>query len=178
MAYVGFVDPSGGRSDSMTLGIAHAEGERVFLDAIRETRAPFVPAEVVTAFAAVLRSYKITKIFGDRYSAEWVADAFRREGIVYRACEFTKSELYLEALPRLNSRAVVLLDHPKLIAQLASLERRRGRGQRESIDHPTGGHDDVANAAVGAIVMAGKRKSALPMFEQPRRPVFIPLFQR
>jgi hypothetical protein len=84
----------------------------------------------------------------------------------------------LEALPRLNSCAVSLLDHPKLIAQLASLERRRGRGQRESIDHPVGGHDDVANAAMGAIVMAGKRKSSLPIYEQPRRPVFLPIFQR
>jgi hypothetical protein len=62
--YVGFVDPSGGRSDSMTMAVAHAEGDRVLLDAIRETRAPFVPAEVVTAFAATLRSYKIARSMG------------------------------------------------------------------------------------------------------------------
>ncbi len=36
--YLGFVDPSGGRSDSMTLAIAHHEGDTTVLDAIREAK--------------------------------------------------------------------------------------------------------------------------------------------
>ena len=39
--YVGFADPSGGSADSMTLAIAHAEGERAVLDAVREVKPPF-----------------------------------------------------------------------------------------------------------------------------------------
>ena len=39
--YIGFVDPSGGSSDSMTLAIAHVEKGRVILDAVRERRPPF-----------------------------------------------------------------------------------------------------------------------------------------
>jgi hypothetical protein len=34
------------------------------------------------------------------------------------------------------------------------LERRTSRGGRDSIDHAPGSHDDLANAAAGAIVAA------------------------
>lgn len=36
--YVAFVDPYGGRSDSVTLAIAHMESERVILDLVRERK--------------------------------------------------------------------------------------------------------------------------------------------
>ena len=62
--------------------------------------------------------------------------------------------LYANALPLLNSRRVELLDHPRLQAQLLGLERRTARGGRDSIDHAGGGHDDLANAACGALVAA------------------------
>src|SRR5262245_64495887 len=40
------------------------------------------------------------------------------------------------------------------------LERRTSRGGRDSIDHAPGGHDDLANAAAGAIhlVLGEKRR--------------------
>jgi hypothetical protein len=53
-----------------------------------------------------------------------------------------------------------LLDHPRLVAQLCALERRTARGGRDSIDHPPGAHDDVANAAAGALVLSGGDKTA------------------
>jgi hypothetical protein len=34
------------------------------------------------------------------------------------------------------------------------LERRTSRGGKDSIDHPPGAHDDVANAMAGAMVIA------------------------
>jgi hypothetical protein len=40
-----------------------------------------------------------------------------------------------------------------MVSQLIRLERRTGRG-RDGIDHPPGGHDDLINAAAGAVVMA------------------------
>jgi hypothetical protein len=45
--YVAFVDPSGGSSDSMTLAIAHKEGDTEVLDVLRERRPPFSPEAVV-----------------------------------------------------------------------------------------------------------------------------------
>ncbi len=55
-----------------------------------------------------------------------------------------------------NSGQVELLDHKVLRAQLEGLERRTARGGRDSIDHPPGGRDDVANAVAGAVVRAAK----------------------
>jgi hypothetical protein len=49
---------------------------------------------------------------------------------------------------------VDLLDVLRLHVQLVCLERRASRGGRDSIDHAPGAHDDLANAAAGALVRA------------------------
>ncbi|MCA6112484.1 hypothetical protein [Bradyrhizobium cenepequi] len=67
----------------------------------------------------------------------------------------SRSELYLDLLPQIMSRQVQLLDNDRLITQLVSLERRTSRGGRDIVDHPPGGHDDIANAAAGAILSMG-----------------------
>jgi hypothetical protein len=78
VAYAAFVDPSGGSADSMTLAIGHAEEDRIIIDAIRERRPPFSPADVVTEFAALLASYGISTVEGDRYGGEWPAERLWR----------------------------------------------------------------------------------------------------
>ena len=57
-------------------------------------------------------------------------------------------------LPALRSRQIELLDLPRLRNQLQSLERQTSRTGKNSVNHPPGGHDDVINAAAGALVMA------------------------
>jgi hypothetical protein len=104
--------------------------------------------------AALLKDYRISSIEGDRYAGEWVASAFRNRGIHYAHTSKSRSEIYLDALPEINSHSFRLLDHEVLINQMCALERRPSRGGRDSIDHPPGGHDDVANAALGALVLA------------------------
>jgi hypothetical protein len=80
---------------------------------------------------------------------------FRTYGIAYRVSDKTKSDIYGGGLlPLLNSGRVDLLDNQRLVTQLTSLERRTARGGRDSIDHAPGGHDDVANAAAGALLLA------------------------
>lgn len=150
--YVAFVDPSGGQHDSMTLAIAHREGQRVILDSVREFRAPFEPPIVVAEFARLIRMYEIGTVFGDRYAGQWVVDAFRQHSVLYVASERNRSEIYLDALPMLMSRECLLLDNRRLISQLAQLERRVGRSGRDSVDHMRGMQDDLANAAMGALV--------------------------
>ena len=68
--------------------------------------------------------------------------------------ERTKSEIYGELLPLLNSGRLELLDLPRLITQLLGLERRTARGGKDSIDHAPNAHDDVVNAAAGGLVLA------------------------
>jgi hypothetical protein len=156
--YSAFCDPSGGVSDSMTLAISHSEydGKRqrdiAILDALREIRAPFSPEDAVTEFAALLKSYGIKTTRGDRYAAEWVVDAFKKVGIDYQPADLSKSDIYRDFLPRLNSAEVDLLDNQRLVTQLLGLERRTARGGRDSIDHTPGGKDDLINAAAGSLV--------------------------
>ena len=153
--YSAFIDASGGSgSDSMTCGIAHMEDGRPVLDAIRERHPPFSPDEVTAEFAALLKSYGITKAESDRWGGDWVGEAFRRHGITVVPSAKPKSDIYRELLPLLNAGSCSLLDHPRLIAQLCGLERRTARGGKDSIDHAPNGHDDVANAAAGVLVLA------------------------
>ena len=77
--YAAFADPSGGKSDSMTLCIGHLSKDRiVVVDAVREVKAPFQPAPVVAEFAALLKVYRCTKIVGDKYAGEWPTERFPR----------------------------------------------------------------------------------------------------
>lgn len=152
--YKAFCDPSGGSSDSFTLAISHAEGDRMILDCVREVRPPFSPAQICSEFSETLRAYGLNEVHGDRYSGGWVVEGFQKYGVAYRVSEKSKSDLYLELLPLLNSGRVELLDHPKLVAQLANLERRTARSGKDSVDHGPGGHDDIINSAAGSLVGA------------------------
>lgn len=75
-----FADPSGGGSDSFTLGIGHMERGIAILDLLREVKPPFSPEDVVASYAEIMKSYKITKVKGDRYALQWVVEAFKSRG--------------------------------------------------------------------------------------------------
>jgi hypothetical protein len=93
--YIAFVDPSGGRSDAMTLAIAHAEGQDcAVLDMIREVKPPFNPDDVAAEFCGTLAAYRVREAWSDRYGGEWVTEAFRRRGVWVRPAEKPKSDLY------------------------------------------------------------------------------------
>jgi hypothetical protein len=163
MGYVAFTDPSGGSSDSFTLAIAHAEGERVVLDFIGERRAPFSPSSVVEEFAGVLKEYRLSRVTGDRYAGAWPTESFAAHGITYQPSELNRSELYLATLPLLNSGRVALLDNQRMATQFVGLERRTSRSGKDTVDHGRGGHDDVANAVAGALVLATKHEPEIPI---------------
>jgi hypothetical protein len=165
-SYIAFCDPSGGSSDSTTLGIAHKEGETVVLDSLRECRPPFSPETVCPDYASVIKKYRCSQTFGDRYAGEWVVEGFHKYGIHYEECEQTRTELYLNMVPLINSGSIALLDNERMMLQLVSLERKIS-SVKDRVDHPVGMHDDLANAAAGAIVMAqqGSGYSAQQSFQ-------------
>lgn len=153
--YTAFVDPSGGGADSMTMAIAHREGDIAVLDAVREEMPGANPDVVVEGFCALLKTYGIREVTGDAYAGAWVPERFKQHGVTYKKSERSKSDIYRDFLPVLNSRRVRLLNVPKLEKQLVSLERRTSRGTgKDIIDHPQqkSAHDDVANAVAGVIV--------------------------
>jgi hypothetical protein len=91
-----------------------------------------------------MKSYGVTQCRGDRYAGSWPAERFLQHGVQYYPASKTKSDLYLNFLPVLNSGRVELLDNPRCVGQLCSLERNTGRGTgKDTIDHPRGAHDDV-----------------------------------
>ncbi len=148
VVYSGFVDPSGGSADSMTLTICHREADRAIVDAIREAKPPFSPEAITAEFAVLLKSYGIKRVVGDKYAGLWPRERFETHGIVYEASAKPKSDLYSELLPLINGRRIELLDHNKAVAQICSLERRTARSGKDSIDAL--GHEDIANSIAGA----------------------------
>lgn len=79
------------------------------------------------------------------------ARRFRENGIDYKPGAKPKSDLYVGFLATLNSRRVDLLENDRLLNQLVSRERRTARSGRDSIDHPPGAHDDLANVTAGVV---------------------------
>jgi hypothetical protein len=99
-SYYGFVDPSGGASDSMTLAISHTDGEAAVLDLLAEVHPPFSPEAVVKDFCTTLKRYRIYGVTGDYYGAQWVSEQFEKNGVRYSRSEKPKSDIYLSFLPR------------------------------------------------------------------------------
>jgi hypothetical protein len=156
--YHAFVDMSGGSNDDAVLGIAHREGRQVILDALvpQSGAPPFNPRHAVTKFAELAKTYRCTQIVGDAYAGETFRRDFESHGIRYQISGKTKSEIYEDFEPILTASEVVLLDVPKLQEQLLTLVWRGTR-----IDHQSGDHDDHANAACGAVLLADGGMPAL-----------------
>ncbi len=153
--YYAFTDPAGGSGgDSWALAIGYPG----VLAAVRETQPRFSPSNVVADYVPTLRAYGITEVEGDHFAGEFPRELFRQHGITYRTSERSKSELYRECLPLLNSGQVELLDLPRLKAQFVGLERKVAPSGQETITHALGGHDDIANAAAGVLVRAARKR--------------------
>ena len=127
--YVCFVDPSGGSSDAFTLAIAHVEGKTQILDLIRERKPPF--------FHQSRSSRSSPRSFGHTAARRFTVIGMAANGqgnnsasmeSNYEPAEKSKSDLYRDLLPLINSGAVDLLEHDRLLMQFTSLERRISRG--------------------------------------------------
>jgi hypothetical protein len=160
--YSAFVDPSGGSADSFTMAIAHRDGERAVIDAVREIQPPFSPEGVIDEFANLLKGYSISRVVGDRYAGEFPREQFRKRGIEYRCSLKSKSDLFRDLLPLLNAGQITLPKSERLVNQLCGLERRVARSGKDSIDHGPGAHDDIANSVAGAAEAVSARNEIKP----------------
>jgi len=172
LRYYAFVDPAGGGQDEYTIAIGHKEDDDTVVDVLRARRG--IPAEITAEYAALLKSYRIRKVTGDKYAGSWPADEFKKHDTKYAPSEKhdtkyapsekPKSGLYLDLLPALNSGRVELPPDDRLVNQLIGLERRTARGGRDSIDHAPGGHDDRANVVAGLVSVAKRPAYDLELF--------------
>jgi hypothetical protein len=121
------------------------------VDVIRAWRAPFNPSGVVAECAALLGEYRVRSVTGDRYAGEWPREAFRGEGVQYEVAVKPKSDLYLALVSTVHGERVEIPENETMLRELRSLERRRGTSGKDRVDHPAGGHDDLANALAGVV---------------------------
>jgi len=151
--YKAFVDPSGGKSDSFTLGIGHEKHNKIIVDRLEERQSPCDPKSVTKDFSEILKEFRCFEVEGDAFAGNWCSNEFLENGIRYKNTDKSKSELYLIFQTLVLSRMVELLDAPRMSLQLQQLERKLHAGGRDTVDHPKGLHDDVANAVAGVCVI-------------------------
>jgi hypothetical protein len=155
--YTAFIDVSGGTgSDSFAAAISHPEEGKAVLDAVFERRPPFSPAAVCRELREWMQQYRLSIAIGDASAAAWVIDQLAGLGVTYQHSIRNRSEIYLNALPVFASGRVLLLENERLVNQLVSLERMTSPNGRDRID-ARHGHEDLANAVCGAIVLAAQQ---------------------
>jgi hypothetical protein len=156
--YTSFIDVSGGTgSDSFCAAVGHPEDGKAVLDAVFERRPPFSPAQVCAELRDWLQQYRLSICIGDAYAAGWVVDQLAGLGVTYQHSIRNRSEIYLNALPVFASGRVLLLENERLVNQLVSLERMTSPNGRDRID-ARHGHEDLANAVCGVIVLAAQQQ--------------------
>ena len=103
----------------------------------------------------LLKGYRIYTVEGDAYGGEFAREPLKKHGISYQLAKKPKSDLYAhhsaadaELRPRRPARS------PARIQQIIGLECHTARAGRDKIDHPPGGHDDLANAVAGLVARA------------------------
>ena len=166
IVYYAGCDASGGCNDSFTFALSHRQRDgAVVLDLLFERKAPFNPSQVVSEIADIMRQYKVVKVVGDNYAAEWTADAFSKAGVRYEKSERDRSGVYMDTLPLFTSGRVKLLDNPRMILQFSALERRTFATGRERID-PRPGHDDLANSAAISLSLASMKKGPIVISDE------------
>ena len=60
---------------------------------------------------------------------------FKDAGIKFVRSEYSKSELYLEALPLFTRGLIAIPDLPPLLKELRLLERQTHRSGKDTVDH-------------------------------------------
>lgn len=139
--YIAAMAPSGGGADAFTLAIVHVEGygaaRRVVQDVMKGwgrkgSQAPDL-GSVVREIADVLTLYGLRTVTGDRYAGAWVRQAFAECRINYAEALLDKSAAYLGVEPLFAQGTASLLDHPRLVRELKTLEKRPRGGGPSSI---------------------------------------------
>src|SRR5262249_33550393 len=150
--------------DAFTFAIAHAEGRgadrRFTHDVMKGWSRPRTGMvdlqDIVRQICETAKRYRITKGVGDRYAAQWVRQAFQAHGVRYEDAT-EKVKAYLDIEPFFAQGRIEVLDHPQLIRELKTLERRPRPAGRTVVDHPRGGHDDHANALALTVMDEAQR---------------------
>lgn len=174
--YSAFVDLSGARIDPAAICIGFRnDRKKVIVSFLKQYKAPYQPYEVVASMCAELKKFGLRKVTGDNYGGEWIASAFRSNGISYTKSPLPKSALYLELIPAICGDGIELLDDEKSVDELCNLERKTRSGGKDIVDHPasSGNHDDLANCIAGLSYTSRHRRKVGAFFSsEPKEPSY------
>jgi len=109
--YVAYVDAASGTGkDSYALAIAHVEPDQtVVIDAVRERKPRFVPAQIIAEYSELLATYQVTEVHGDNYAAGFHSSEWSNHPTPFRPSKDSTSDNYLGALPVMLARRAHLL---------------------------------------------------------------------
>lgn len=162
--------PGAPRIGSLVGDIAPADQEQpaehpvVVVDAVRawspdKSEPNFAtPGQAIAEASEFFKAYGVETLIGDRYSGQWAEGQFVEAGFGFEVVDISKSDLYLEFVPAINNGEIELLDQKRANTQLKALERKRGPGGRDRIDHSKGRKDDRANV-YALLNYVGKKRA-------------------
>lgn len=183
MRYKAFVDPTGGvgAGDSFALAIGHADKNVIVVDRILEARPTDKGLDLkatVRNFSAMVKSFGLYQVVGDKFAGNWCSKEFGEHGIKYIPTAEpyrTKNDIYSMFEPIVMTQAIEMLDNERLKLQLNDLERQIRADGKDSVAHPKGGHDDVANVVAGlsSLLFKGIKIGLTPEYVAQRLPVVL-----
>jgi hypothetical protein len=127
---------------------------------------PFNPRAAVVKFSHILKRYGIRQLWSDDYGGQTFKYDFREFDFELRTSPLSATELYEEFEPRLNAGEIELPDLVKLQEQFTLLVLKGAK-----VTHPTGEHDDLANACAGACWLVYNKAAwpaMKPVLSNPR----------
>lgn len=153
--YTAFFSVPGSTTDRPSVAIAHlaADGCAV-LDYLQEWPANKPLDETVQEVSELLARFNLKKIMGDKFAGEWPKEYFSKNGVFYHKVEFTLAEIYRDFMPLLSAGQVELLDNPRLLMQLNSLERSVTRAGRDSV--VANSSDNLARAVAAVTILCSR----------------------
>lgn len=135
--------------------------KKVVEDFHKRYKVPHDPYQIIGVMCNELRRYKIRRVTGDNYGAEFVASAFKSNGIGYEKCKLSKSQLYIEFVPRVGSNAIQLLDDEFCVKQFAALERRVRSGGKIQLTILKVAKTTLATRCPGQVILPAKNEGLL-----------------
>lgn len=150
----------GFRSDSSALAIAHMAGPLILVAELLERRPepgrPLVPSETVSAFRDRCRVHGCSYVTADGHYREAIVEHLG--SICFADAPAAPHEAFVRARTLMREGRVRLPRNERLLRQLREVEARPLPGGGMSIHMPrwrTGGHGDLAQAAILAIASFG-----------------------
>ena len=118
---------------------------------------PVQAKDVAQYVRTVCKEYGIDEVAADQYSFEPLREIFSIYGVSLIEKTFTptfKKQIYFNLKRLIHSQQMDLLDHEQMVKELKELVVEQSGNGMIRISHPSGGHDDFADATAIAAFLA------------------------